>query len=408
MTPPTVPSPPPYAATDTGGASRPVVDLLDPHLYQHNPHDLWTWMRANEPVYRDERNGLWGITRHAHVLEVERRDDVFRSGLGYRAVWAPDEINMIAQDDPRHLAQRRLVNRRFTPRAVRDHDADTRRLVVDLVDAVIDDGEVELIDAIAGQLPARFTCRLIGFPEDRWRDVKSWSERLMRTDMRDRSGEVFMDFVTANQEFIDLVGQVAQQGCPAHSLLDTWLTAEIDGERLPPKAVVHETGLFIAGGAETTRTVIAHGLAAFAEHPDQWELLHAQPDLIPHAVEEMIRWVTPLNNFFRRTVAPYRLDDVTIMPGDRIILLYPSANRDEAVFVDPFRFDVTRDPNPHVAFGHGTHFCLGANFARQTLRILLEELVPRMTDLRPLAPPDVEANIFARAVRSFPLAFSRR
>lgn len=387
---------------------RLVVDLLDPELYRTNPHHTWTWMRANEPVYRDHRNGLWGISRHADVLEVERRDDVFRSGLGYRAIWAPDEVNMIAQDDPQHLAQRRLVNRRFTPRAVRDHEDEFRAMVGELLDAVADTGEMEVIDALAAQLPARLTCRLIGFPESRWRDLKRWSEQLMRTDMRDRSGETFVEFVMANQEFVALVQETAGAGCPAESLLATWLGAEIDGRPLDPKQVIHETGLFIAGGAETTRTVIAHGLRAFCDHPDQWELLAADPALVPGAVEEMIRWVTPLNNFFRRAVAPYRLGDTAITPGDRVILLYPSANRDEAAFADPFRFDVRRDPNPHLAFGHGTHFCLGANFARHELRVLLEEMTRRFTALVPLDEPDVEANIFARAVRSFRLGFSRR
>jgi cytochrome P450 family 142 subfamily A polypeptide 1 len=197
-------------------------------------------------------------------------------------------------------------------------------------------------------------------------------------------------------------------GCPADDLLSVWTQAEIDGQKLSPEQIVHETGLFIAGGAETTRTVIAHGLRAFADHPDQWELLHDHPEHVPTAVEEMIRWVTPLNNFFRDATEDTEVAGQPIAAGDRVILLYPSANRDEAVFDEPDRFDVTRDPNPHVAFGHGTHFCLGANFARHELRLLLEALTRRITDLRPLAEPDVEPNIFARAVRSFPLAFRAR
>jgi cytochrome P450 len=170
----------------------------------------------------------------------------------------------------------------------------------------------------------------------------------------------------------------------------------------------NETGLFIAGGAETTRTVIAHGLRTFCDHPDQWELLAAQPDLIPTAVDELIRWVTPLNNFFRTAVEDATIGEQPVVEGDWIILLYPSANRDEAVFDDPFRFDVTRRPNPHVAFGYGTHFCIGANFARFELGILFEEMTRRFTDLRPLTEPDVEPNIFARAVRSFDLGLTSR
>lgn len=394
------------ATTDT----RPAFDLLDPEFYRSAPWEAFRWMRANEPVYRDEGNGLWGITRHADVLDVERRSDVFSSQACYRAVPSPGEVNMIAQDDPQHQKQRRLVANRFTPRAVRSNDEHVREVIDELVEAAAARGEMEVVDDLAAQLPARLTCRLLGFPEDRWRDLKSWSERLMRTDMRERDPEQANEFYAANFEFVAVLQELLPErmGCPADDLLSVWTQAEIDGQKLSPEQIVHETGLFIAGGAETTRTVIAHGLRAFADHPDQWELLHDHPEHVPTAVEEMIRWVTPLNNFFRDATEDTEVAGQPIAAGDRVILLYPSANRDEAVFDEPDRFDVTRDPNPHVAFGHGTHFCLGANFARHELRLLLEALTRRITDLRPLAEPDVEPNIFARAVRSFPLAFRAR
>ena len=155
---------------------RLVVDLLDPEFYRRNPHDAWTWMRANEPVYRDERNGLWGITRHADVLDVERRSTVFRSGLGYRALWSPTEVNMIAQDDPRHRQQRMLVQPRLTKQSVSSRQEQVRDLTADILDEALAAGEeMEVIDALAGQLPARLTAQLLGFPESRWRDLKSWS-----------------------------------------------------------------------------------------------------------------------------------------------------------------------------------------------------------------------------------------
>jgi cytochrome P450 family 142 subfamily A polypeptide 1 len=398
-------------------SQRMVVDLLDPELYRRNPHDVWAWMRAEEPLYRDERNGLWAVTRHADVMDVERRSSVFVSGLGYRALPASEEANMIAQDDPRHRQQRMLVQHRFTRAAAAARTAEFAELVDELLDAALvgapasgDTGVIEVVDALAAPFPARLTCRLIGFPESRWRDVRRWSEQLMRTDMRDRSGRIFGEFVDANLEFAQAMGEAAPErlACPADDLLSDWLHARIDDRPLPPQAIVHETGLFIAGGAETTRTLIAHGLRAFADHPEQWELLAARPELAPRAVEELLRWVTPLNNFFRRAVADTEIGGRAVERGDRVILLYPSANRDEAVFTDPFRFDITRDPNPHLAFGFGTHLCLGANIAREELRVLFAELPRRITDLRVVDEPDVEANIFARAVRSFRLGFRRR
>jgi cholest-4-en-3-one 26-monooxygenase len=389
---------------------RLVVDLLDPAFYATNPHEVWTWMRANEPVYRDHRNGLWGVTRHADLMDVERRSNVFVSGAGYRAIWSPDEINMIAQDDPRHRQQRALVQHRFTRAATAKKQPEFATLITELLDAVADANQMEVVDAVAGQLPARLTCRLMGFAEDDWRDVKSWSERLMRIDMRERDGDTWVEFVNANMEFAARLRDVAapRMGCPHEDLISDWVNGTIDGEHLSPAAIVHETGLFISGGAETTRTLISHGLRTFCDHPDQWEAMAADPSLVPGAVEELLRWVTPLNNFFRRAMADDHIGDQPVKRGDRIILLHPSANRDEAVFTDPFAFDIRRSPNHHVAFGFGTHLCLGANFARAELIELFTQMSQRFTNLRSITEPDVEDNVFARAVRSFQLGFDRR
>ena len=208
----------------------------------------------------------------------------------------------------------------------------------------------------------------------------------------------------AISEFVELLGEVVpeRRGCPVDDLVSVWVHADM-GDRVgySDRRLLHETGLFIAGGAETTRTAISHGLRVFADHPEQWDLVAADPSLVPGAVEEVIRWVTPLNNFFRTAAQDGHIGDQPVADGDRVILLYPSANRDEAVFDDPFRFDVTRATNPHLAFGHGTHFCIGANLARFELQLLFGELTRRFRAPVVLTEPDVEANIFARAVRSF-------
>ena len=391
---------------------RLTVDLLDPHFYRDvdGMHAAFTWMRANEPVYRDHRNGLWGITRNADLREVERRSSVFASGQGYRAIWAPDEINMIAQDDPRHRQQRLLVQGDLTGAAIAARRPEIEALTTELLDAALAGDEMEVVDALSGQLPARTTCRLLGYPEEMWPELKSWSERLMRIDMRERDGRTFTEFIAANNEFVTALVPIAQERakCPAHDFISTWVHAKIDGEPLPPPAIIHEVGLFISGGAETTRTAISHGLRAFVDHPDQWEAMAADPSLVPGAVEEVLRWVTPLNNMFRRAIADDAVGGQEIGRGDRIILLYPSANRDEAAFDDPFRFDIRRDPNPHVAFGFGTHLCIGTHVARTSLAAVFGQLSQRITDLRVVTEPDVEPNIFARAVRSFRLGYRVR
>ncbi len=391
--------------------SRPEVDLLEPTFYQGDPHPAFTWMRANEPVYRDEANGLWAVTRHADVLAVERDSATFVSGRGYRSFHEPMENNIIALDDPEHVAQRRLVSDRFTPRAVRSHEEWLSATIDSLLEPLADGAEFDAVTALAAQLPCRMTARHRGFPEDRRADVQSWSERLKRYDLVHRDQSAAEGSFTAIVEFATLLAEIApeRRGCPMDDLVSVWTNAELPGG-LPYdfERLINEVGLFIAGGAETTRTAIAHGLHIFSQHPDQWERLAADPDLVASGVEELIRWVTPLNNFFRTAVADARIGEQPVAEGDRIILLYPSANRDEDVFDDPFTFDVGRSPNPHVSFGYGTHFCIGANLARYELRMLFGELTRRFEPPVALGPCEVEANIFARSVTSFPCSLTPR
>ena len=389
--------------TTTGASTE---NLLDPAWWVDldRVHEFFTWARREAPVYQDT-NGFRIVTRHADIIDVERRSRVFSSRGCYRVNVQPDESNMIAQDDPQHLAQRRLVSRRFTPRAVQQDEAFLRSRIDELLDEVADQGQLEVVHDLAAQLPSRLTADLLGFEEDRWEDIKSWSERLMRTDAVMIDNEAIMGVMNAIMEFNPVLQATAleRKGCPADDLISVWAGAGMD-----PLSMMHETGLFIAGGAETTRTVIARGLAVLAEHPDQWEAAAADPGLVPGLVEEVIRWVTPLNNMFRSALSDDHIGDQPVQAGDRVMLAYPSANRDEAVFADPFRFDIRRDPNPHLAFGQGTHFCVGANLARLELRMLFAALTQQWKDLRVITPPDIEPNIFAGAVRRFDLGFTLR
>jgi cytochrome P450 family 142 subfamily A polypeptide 1 len=398
--------------TPTASSSSAVPDFLDPGFYVEIDamHHALRGLRQHHPMAWDEKNRLWGVTRHADVVEVERRDDVFVSGQGYRSFFAPGEDNMIAQDDPRHSQQRKLIARRFTPKAVRNLEPQLARIMDELIDAWIDRGEVEIVSELAAPLPARLTAGLLGFSEDHWTDIKSWSERLMRYDKAANDLEAGTEFFEAIIEFAGLLTEVAaaRRAEPADDLISLWTQAEIDGCPMSDDTIMNETGLMISGGAETTRTVITRSLAEFCRHPEQWDAMANDPSLVPGAVEEMIRWVTPLNNFFRTAVEPVSVGGVSMAAGDRLVLLYPSANRDDEVFDDPYRFDIRRDPNPHVSFGFGTHFCLGAPLARFELRMLMERLTQRITNLTVIEPPEIEPNIFVGAVRSFRLGFDRR
>ncbi len=386
--------------------------LLDPDFYVDVDamHDALRTLRITNPLGFDEATGLWAVTRHADVLEVERRDDTFVSGRGYRSFEAPGEDTMIALDNPAHTEQRKLISRRFTPKAVRKLEPYLVSRIDSLIDGFRENGELEVVSELAAPLPARLTAHLLGFPEERWTDIQSWSERLMRYDQAATDLDAQLGFMGAIGEFSEVLDATvtARRSEPADDLVSVWANAELGGCPMSQDTIVNDTGLLISGGAETTRTTISRGLEVLCEHPDQWEAMHDDPSLIPGAVEELVRWVTPLNNFFRTAIAPTTLAETEIPEGARMILLYPSANRDEAVFDDPYRFDIRRSPNPHLAFGFGTHFCLGASLARLELRLLFERLTQQITNLRVIEAPTLEANIFVSAVETFRLGFDVR
>ncbi|HWE57759.1 MAG TPA: cytochrome P450 [Acidimicrobiales bacterium] len=389
-------------------------NLLDPQFYADIDamHAALRQLRVDGPVWKDRANDLVAVLGHEEIIAVEKRADLFSSDGGYRSVVQPPglERDMIALDDPDHAAQRSLVSRMFTPRAVRRLIPFIESNIAELIAAVRDRGEMDVVDDLAAPLSSRLAAHIIGFGPDDAPSVRSWSERLMRIDRVPHEPAVMAEFMAAIMEFSQVIGPIAdaRREAPADDLVSVWATAELNGCPVGPETLVQETGLFISGGAETTRTVIARGLAELAGHPEDWEAMGADPDLIPGAVEEMVRWVTPLNNFFRTALAPASVGGHDVDAGQRLILLYPSANRDERVFKDPYTFDIRRSPNPHVAFGFGTHFCLGSSLARLQLRLLLGQLTRQLKSLEVVELPDIEPNIFAGAVRSFRLGFEPR
>lgn len=400
---------PTAAGLRSRAAGRPDVDLLDPEFHVGDPHPAYRWMRAHEPVYRD-RNGIWCVTRMDHLRHVERHAASFVSSRGYRSRWFPEETSMISQDDPGHGHQRKLVADLFTPRSVGRLADDIGGLVDDALAPLAATERFEVVDTLAARIPALVTCRLLGWPDSHWRDVRSWSERLMRVDTMASNLLHRSDGVRAVTEMAALVDETvpARRGCPADDMLSRWANAELDGCPMSPDQIVSELGLVVPGGAETTRTTLARSLILFAERNDLWEALAADPASIPTAVEELLRWITPINNMFRVVAEDTDIDGVPVRAGGQVALVYPSANRDERVFADPETIDLGRDPNPHISFGLGTHFCLGAHVARLVLRVVLERLTARITDLTAAAPPRYEPNVFVKAVEHFELGFTLR
>jgi cytochrome P450 family 142 subfamily A polypeptide 1 len=364
-------------------------------------------MRRHEPVYRDEKNALWGVARMEDLRAVERDAARFVSSRGYRSVHIPAETSMISKDDPEHAEQRRLVSAGFTPRAAAAREAEARELVVSCIERVRGYGAMEAVDALAARIPATLTCRLLGFPDRCWPLLDDWSARLMRVDQTNRDVSVLNDSRQAMLDLGELAADVlaARRREPRDDLMSIWAHASIGGRPVAFETIWFELGLVVPGGVDTTRTTISRALILLEENPRLLEQMRREPSCIPGAVEELLRFVTPLNNMFRTAAADGEIGGRRIAAGDRICLLYPSANRDEAVFGRPDEIDFDRSPNPHVAFGLGTHFCLGANVARLILRVFFEELSQRIRDLRALAPPVYEANVFIKGVTRLDLAF---
>jgi cholest-4-en-3-one 26-monooxygenase len=381
------------------------IDLLDGDLYAGDPEPTYAWLRRHAPVYRDDVNRLWGISRYHDIVAIEKDPATFCSSEGYRPNLPPDD-SMIGNDDPRHNERRRLVARRFTPNAVAAHEGAVRELARGLLEAVIERGHCEVVEELAAPLPAMVIGRLLGFNDDQWPRVKYWSETTILAGggpryMADSVTEAFGDYCEHAAQLIE-----ARKAAPTDDVISLWTRAEEDGV-LSSDQVLSEGLLLVDGGAETTRTVIAGAVLALLEHPDQYQRLLEDPSLLPVAVEEFIRWVTPILNMRRTATRDTDVAGTPVQAGDELLLMYPSANRDEAVFDEPYRFDVGRDPNPHIAFGFGTHFCLGAALARLEIRVMFEELLPRLRNLRPTSgtAPERIPNAFVRGFRSLHVEF---
>ena len=392
------------------------LDILDGDFYVNDPYSRYAWLRENSPCHWDDINELWVLTRYDDIVEVETNKQLFissdREKGGYRPNLPADQ-SIIGTDDPLHQARRALVSRRFTPRAVqrwRDHITET---VDSLLDPVIERGTAEIVEELAAPLPAKMIGLLLGYDDDLWPKLKHWSEASIATGggprYRSPEGvEAVLEFAVACTELY-----TAKQGCPAGDLMSRWIEVESDtgglvgGCPFGLDQIVSDSLLLLDGGAETTRTVIARTLLDLADRPDAWVALKAGADL-EIAVEEFIRWVTPIHNMCRTATADTEIAGQTVRKGQQLVMMYPSANRDPEHFEDPETYDVTRSPNHHIAFGFGTHFCLGAALARLEIQVFFERLIQRVARIERIeGTPQVEMpNAFVHGLLEAHLAFT--
>jgi cholest-4-en-3-one 26-monooxygenase len=396
---------------------RQPIDLLDGYLYAGDPNPAYAWLRENAPVYWDAVNEIWGISRYHDVVEIEKNTDRYSSARGSRPnIDYP--MTIINMDDPHHQRQRMAVARQFTPRAVKQVEAEVRAVATALIDNVCEAGHCEVVHDLAAPLPATIIGDKLGFPREYVHKLVYWSE----TTMQGGGGPRFSTAasLTASTEFAGVTLELVadRRRDPREDIISVWCHKPVplpDGkggivERLmTDEEIVHETLLLLDGGAETTRTVIGSTMLDLIEHPDQRQILIAEPEVLgATGVEEFIRWVTPILNMRRTVMEDHELRGQPLRTGQQVLLMYASANRDPAAFADPERYDVRRRDNHHVAFGFGTHFCLGAALARLEIRVMFEELLRRIPDwrLQAYADPQIQPAAFARGLKSLRVEFT--
>jgi len=393
-------------------ATHPVregLNLLDGAWYAENPHEVWSWMRREAPVYYDEAADVWGLTRYDDVYAAEKDPVTFSSRRAPRPHGQPLPM-MISMDNPDHQHRRALVNRGFSPRRVAELEPAVAGLCRRIVDRANESGSCDFVWDVAAPLPLMVIADLLGFDQEVHDDLLRWSDHLLRATTLDPSQEVMQAGFEAMMAFralqLAVIGE--RRAHPRDDLISTLCTAEVDGHRLDDESIVNETLLILIGGDETTRHVLSGGMLALLEHPDELEALRSDPGRLPVAVEELLRWVSPVKNMARTLTRDLELRGQYLHEGDQVLLFYPSANRDEAVFDRPGELDIGRAPNPHLAFGFGTHFCLGASLARLELRMMFREVLTRWPDLClvPGAALAWRPSNFVSGLESLPVRFT--
>jgi cytochrome P450 len=399
--------------------------LTDPGFFATgDSHALLRRLRAEDPVHWTEgalSRGFWSVTKYADVFSVASDPQTFSSQRGGVVLPTSQEMeqispqamgcgeSMIMTDPTRHIAMRKAFNRMFLPRAVAAHERAGRQLVTEILNEVLPRGECDLVVDLAVKLPMAFICEMMGIPREDWRRMFTWAN--MAAGAEDPEFQVGSALDTRRDGDASIFKYCAQmalerRGGDGDDLLGIIGNAAPDGRKLNWRELGHNGGLFVLGGLETTRNAISGGVLALIEHPDEMTRLQSNPSLMHNACEEILRWTSPITQLMRIATRDVELRGKKIREGDRVVMWHASANRDEETFTDPDRFDVGRNPNEHLAFGRGEHFCIGAHLARLELRLTLEGVLREMPDLRLSGKVDrLRSNVVA-GIKHMPVQFT--
>jgi cholest-4-en-3-one 26-monooxygenase len=398
------------------------IDLTDKDVFVEGvPHDWFATLRREAPVHwhpePDGGPGFWCVTRYDDVVTVNRDNQTFSSSRGAVFIWdlAPDELEqqrlmMLNMDPPMHTRYRRLVNKGFTPRMVDELEQTIRERTRAILDKVVPRGQCDFVVDVAAELPLQVIADILGVPQADRHKMFDWSNRMVGSE----DPEYAVSQEQAQQASMELFAYAAKlaeekraQEPRGADLISVLSEAEVEGERLTQLEIDLFFMLLTVAGNETTRNLISHGLLMLLDHPDQLQRVRDHRELLPGAVDEMLRYASPVMHFRRTATKDLTLGDTAIAEGDKVVIWYSSANRDETVFADPMRFDIQRSPNEHVAFGGGgPHFCLGANLARMEIRVIFDELLDRWDNLELTGEPQRLRSNFINGIKHIPLKFS--
>ncbi len=401
--------------------------LTDPGFFVNNdPHPLWRELRREDPVHWTTgllSHGFWSVTRYDDIIAVFSEPSLFTSTRTLvipanreMEVLTPEMMGagqmMIMTDPPLHGAMRRAFNRLFLPRPVGKYANPGEQLVSEILNEVLERGECDFVVDVAARLPMAFICEIMGIPRRDWPDMFKWGN--MSIGFADPEYQIESgSLLETRQQGVMNLGMycvrlaLERRGGDGEDLLSVLGNAEINGRKLTEGELIHNGFLYIAGGLETTRNAISGGLLALIQHPNELKHLMTNPSLLTSAVEEILRWSSPITHIARVATRDTELSGRPIAKGDRLALWIPSANRDEEIFDEPYQFDVKRNPNEHIAFGKGEHFCAGAHLARLELRLMMQDLLNRVEQIELAGKVErLQSNLIA-GIKHMPIRFTQ-
>jgi cholest-4-en-3-one 26-monooxygenase len=402
------------------------VDIVNPDLYVQRgyPHAEWALLRREAPIYYYQRPNVdpfWAVTRHADIVNISRQPALFKSiqrlfvAVNEPNSPPPDEAilrQLLNMNPPEHGAYRGVVNRRFTPRTVQQLTAGIERITTEVLDDIVGRGECDFVTEVSAKLPLAVIAEMFGIPRADWPLMFRLSNEMIGPSDPEYAGEstITETVERARMEFFQYFNGLVEdrRKNPRDDLSSALANGQVNGEQLPIFELLSYFALLIIAGNETTRNATTGGLYAFIDNPDQWARLKRDPALVPKAVEEIVRWTSPVIQFTRKATEDTDLAGQKIREGDEVALFYPSANRDESVFAAPNKFDIGRYPNQHIAFGIGEHFCLGANLARLELQVMFRQLAERVDAVELTGPIQRMRSSFVGGIKHMPVRIKVR